>query len=300
MLPVPGEQTVVALQPCQPPDLHTRAASFKPPPFACDTHAHIVGNTADYPLVQDRSYSPALASALQYKSMLQVIGIQRAVIVQPSFYGFDNRCTRDAVCQSGGAWRGVAVLPPTADRALLAGMTSDGFRGARINLLFAGGSSLEALENTARRVADFDWHVQILMDIRQLPGVESRIAALPCHVVFDHLGHFPPAEGLESPGFRSLRRLLDTGRVWVKLSGGYRVSNFPPPFEDLLPFAQCLCEQRPDRLVWGSDWPHTAIEAKMPNDGALLDTLASWIRDEQTRNRILVDNPATLYRFDPS
>jgi predicted TIM-barrel fold metal-dependent hydrolase len=298
MLPVPGGQTVAALVPCQPPDPHPRPAAFRPPPFACDTHAHIVGNIADYPLVQDRSYSPAPASAEQYKSMLEIIGIQRAVIVQPSFYGFDNRCTRDAVCQSAGAWRGVAVLPPTTDRAFLAGMTGDGFRGARINLLFAGGASLEALEDTARRVADFDWHVQVLMDIRQLPEVESRIAALPCQVVFDHLGHFPPADGLDSPGFLSLRRLLDTGRVWVKLSGGYRVSRLPPPFEDLRAFAQCLGAQRPDRLVWGSDWPHTAIEGKMPDDGALLDTLASWIPDEKTRNGILVENPATLYRFD--
>ncbi len=293
----PNMASTVAAPACQPPDDVPRPAGFSPPPLACDSHAHIIGDPTRYPMVPERSYTPPPASVGSYRAMLKTIGMQRAVIVQPSFYGTDNRCTRDAVRESQGAFRGIAVVGPQVAPELLAELTAEGFRGARFNLLFGGGLSLDGLEEVALRVARFGWHVQLLMDVRELPEIEARIAGLPCPVVFDHLGHFPAADGADAPGFAALQRLLDNGRTWVKLSGGYRMSALPPPYPDLRVYAQRLCGQRPDRLVWGSDWPHTALQGVMPNDGELLDTLAHWIPDEAIRNRILVENPAALYGF---
>jgi 2-pyrone-4,6-dicarboxylate lactonase len=250
-------------------------------------------------MVPERSYTPPSASIDEYQAMLFALGIERGVIVQPSFYGTDNRCTQDAVRASQGSFRGIAVVGADVDPGLLADMTGDGFCGARFNLLFNGGPSLEVLENVAAKVARFGWHVQLLMDIRQLPAIETRIAGLPCTVVFDHLGHFPvPVAGETGEnGFAALERLMQHGHTWVKLSGGYRLSTQPVPYSDLSSYAQRLCNLRPDRLIWGSDWPHTAVDGKMPNDGQLLDTLAHWVPDQTIRNRILVNNPAALYDF---
>ncbi|MES2185741.1 MAG: amidohydrolase family protein [Pseudomonadota bacterium] len=282
---------------CRGPDPAPRPAGFTPPPLSCDSHAHIIGEATRYPMVPQRSYTPPPASVESYRHMLKILGMQRGVIVQPSFYGTDNRCAREAVRQSEGRLRGIAVVGPQVEPGLLADLDADGFRGARFNLLFGGGLSFDALETVARRVAPIGWHLQVLMDIRELPAMEARIASLPCDVVFDHLGHFPATEGVDSPGFTALRRLLDNNRTWVKLSGGYRLSNLPPPYGDLRLHARCLVAQRPDRLVWGSDWPHTALQGDMPNDGSLLDTLADWVPDATQRKRILVDNPAALYGF---
>ena len=189
------------------------------------------------------------------------------------------------------------MVPSDVDAAALRSLHADGFRGARFNLLFGGGVALDALERVATRVAQEGWHIQLLMDIRQLPGIADRLLALPCAVVFDHLGHFPAQEGMESAVSAALQRLLDGGRCWVKLSGGYRLSSLPPPYGDLRAVAGWLAARWPERMLWGSDWPHTAFEGDMPNDGDLLDTLADWVPDEATRQRILVDNPARLYGF---
>lgn len=282
---------------CRSPDPAPRPAGFTPPKLACDCHAHIIGPPASYPMVTPRSYTPPPASLVSYQAMLQTLGIQRGVIVQPSFYGFDNRCTREALRAAPDAFRGVAVIPPDVSAKELAELHADGFRGARVNLLFLGGSSLESLDALASRIAHLGWHLQFLMDIATLPALQGRIEALPCDVVFDHLGHFQPSGPGSTEGFAALERLMDNGRTWVKLSGGYRLSTQQTPYPDLRSFAQRLVQRRPDRLVWGSDWPHTAFEGDMPNDGALLDTLAHWVPDETTRNQILVDNPARLYGF---
>lgn len=282
---------------CRPPDPAPRAARFVPPPLACDCHAHIIGAPSEYPMVMPRSYTPPPASLAAYRTMLKTIGVQRAVIVQPSFYGTDNRCTRDAVRSSGGAFRGVAVVDPNTHPDLLADMNAEGFRGARINLLFRGGLPLDAMEVLATEINRFGWHLQLLIDIATLPALEKRLARLPCAIVFDHLGHFTLGSEASEAGFQAMERLLDNGRTWVKLSGGYRLSSLPAPYVDLRSFARRLCSRRPDRLVWGSDWPHTSFEGEMPNDGALLDMLADWVPDVETRNRILVNNAAELYGF---
>jgi predicted TIM-barrel fold metal-dependent hydrolase len=265
-----------------------------------DCHAHIFGSQDRYPYTPNRSYTPPEASIDAYRRMLAALGFARAVIVQPSVYGTDNRCTRDAVVASGGRWRGVAVVEPGVSDALLAELHAAGFRGVRINLLFKGGLQLDALERIARAIQPLGWHVQLLLDGRDLPELAERLQRLPVDFVVDHMGHMPASLGVAHAGFQTLLQLLRGGRCWVKLSGAYRVSSKPQPYEDAVPFARALVETAPDKLVFGTDWPHPSISVPMPQDANLLDLLPIWAPDEATRRRILVENPARLYDFPPA
>lgn len=267
------------------------------PPGSADCHAHIFGPQDRYPYTLNRSYTPPEASIAAYRRMLGALGFERAVIVQPSVYGTDNRCTRDAIVASGGKWHGVAVVEPGASDSLLADLHADGFRGVRINLLFKGGLQLDALERIARAIQPMGWHVQLLLDGRDLPELADRLQRLPVDIVVDHMGHMPASLGVAHAGFQTLLQLLRGGRCWVKLSGAYRISSKPQPYEDAVPFARALVETLPDKLVFGTDWPHPSISVPMPQDASLLDLLPTWAPDEATRRRILVDNPARLYDF---
>jgi predicted TIM-barrel fold metal-dependent hydrolase len=220
------------------------------------------------------------------------------VIVQPSVYGTDNRCTYDAVATSGGRWRGVAVVDASTNMQELRRLHDAGFRGVRINLLFKGGGLvMEILEQVARLIAPFGWHVQLLIDGRDLPQLAPRLRRLPVRFVVDHMGHMPVKLGLAHPAFKTLLALVGEGNCWVKLSGAYRISTKPSPYEDAVPIAQALVEAAPERMVWGSDWPHPSFEGAMPVDATLLDLLARWVPESRTRQRILTTNPAELYDF---
>jgi len=232
--------------------------------------------------------------------MLAALGFERAVIVQPSVYGTDNRCTRDAVVASGGKWRGVAVVEPGVSDSLLAELHAAGFRGVRINLLFKGGLQLDALERIAHAIKPLGWHVQLLLDGRDLPELAERLGRLPVDIVVDHMGHMPASLGIGHEGFQTLLQLLRGGRCWVKLSGAYRSSAKPQPYDDAVPFARALVETASDKLVFGTDWPHPSISVPMPQDASLLDLLPAWAPDEATRRQILVENPARLYDFPPA
>lgn len=267
------------------------------PPSSCDCHAHIFGPADKYPYTPHRSYTPPEASIEAYRRMLAALGFERAVIVQPSVYGTDNRCTRDAVVASGGKWRGVAVVEPGVSDSLLAELHAAGFRGVRINLLFKGGLQLDALEQIARAIQPLGWHVQLLLDGGNLPDIANRLQRLPVEFVVDHMGHMPASLGIGHAGFQTLLQLLRGGRCWVKLSGAYRISAKPQPYDDAVPFARALVETAPDKLVFGTDWPHPSISVPMPQDASLLDLLPAWAPDEATRRRILVENPAKLYDF---
>jgi len=267
------------------------------PPGSCDCHAHIFGPQHRYPYTPNRSYTPPEASIEAYRRMLAALGFERGVIVQPSVYGTDNRCTRDAVVASGGKWRGVAVVEPGVGDSPLAELHSAGFRGVRINLLFKGGLQLNALEQIARAIARLGWHVQLLLDGRDLPELADRLGCLPVDFVVDHIGHMPAPLGVEHAGFQTLLQLLRGGHCWVKLSGAYRIAAKPHPYDDAVPLARALVETAPDKLVFGTDWPHPSISVPMPQDASLLDLLATWVPDEPTRRRILVENPARLYDF---
>lgn len=286
-----------AIPVCEAPNFDPGTPKLSTPPNACDCHAHIFGPRSQYPLVQRRSYTPPEASVAAYQRMLSALGLERAVIVQPSVYGTDNRCTYDAVAASRGRWRGVAVLDVSTKTHELQRLHDAGFRGVRINLLFRGGVTMETLEQVSSLIAPLGWNVQLLLDGRDLVDLAPRLRALPVRFVIDHMGHMPVELGLAHPAFATLLALVRDGNCWVKLSGPYRISTKPYPYEDVAPIAKALVEAAPEHMVWGSDWPHPSFKGAMPIDATLLDLLASWVPDPLTRERILSTNPAELYDF---
>lgn len=275
----------------------TRRPRVKFPAGACDCHAHVFGPQQQYPFTPNRGYVPPPATIEDYVRMLRAIGCERAVIVHPSVYGADNRCTVDALRSSQFAFRGVAVIDDKTTDAELEDMHQAGVRGVRLNLKSKGSVfGLDAAPRLAERIKARGWHLQFFMDIRTMPDIDRQLAKLPVDIVIDHFGHIDAADGVAAPGFKTLMRLARHERCWFKLIGPYRLSKQPPMFPDVTPFARALVAAAPDRCVWGTDWPHPNTEF-MPNDGDLADMLLDWIPDEALRKRVLVDNPARLYDF---
>lgn len=285
--------------PCPPPDFAPRAPRTPLPAGATDCHAHVFGPAARYPYAEPRSYTPPDCTLEAYRHMLATIGCDRAVLVQPSVYGTDNRAHLEALAAAGRSFRMVAVVDPDVPDAELEAMNAAGVRGVRFNVVNVGGMRTEAIQRMAARLAPLGWHIQVFAEPETLVALEATLAALPVPVVVDHMGALRAAEGLEQPGFQALLRLLRGGNAWVKLSGAYRVSaQQTAPFSDVVPYAQALIEAAPDHCVWGSDWPHPMVNDRpMPNDGDLADLVTDWAPDESQRLRILVDNPARLYGF---
>ena len=284
--------------PCLAPDPNPRPPGFSMPAGACDTHAHVIADPGDHPYVPERSYTPPPAPLEAYQALHRSLGIERAVIVQPSVHGTDNQVTLDAIAGYGANARGVAVVDESVTDTELTRLHEGGIRGLRLNVLFGGGVGLQALEPLAGRIAALGWHLQLLLDARDLVEIAPRIQKLPVPVVVDHMGHMNVSHGIEHPGFQSLLGLVRDGISWIKLSGNYRISAAGPPYTDVRPFAQALIEACPEHMLWGSDWPHPALTAAMPNDGDLLDALDDYAPDPSLKRAILSDNPATLYGFD--
>jgi predicted TIM-barrel fold metal-dependent hydrolase len=265
---------------------------MRPPPLSCDCHIHVFGLFARYPLDPARKYTPPEALLDDYLKVADALGTGRVVLVQPSVYGVDNSCQRDALRALGGRARGVAVIDDSRSDAHLKALDSDGFRGARLNVMRAG--ELESLERVAARVADLGWHVQLHLPGSMIAELAPRLLKLPTEFVIDHFGRVDAAHGLAQPAFQALLGLVDSGRCWVKLSAPYRMD--AAPYRAMAPFARELVRRNPKRMVWGTDWPHPDV-AVAPEDQGLLDALPDWMPDEAARRRILVDNPRKLYRF---
>jgi predicted TIM-barrel fold metal-dependent hydrolase len=283
---------------CQKPDLNPHGPTrFQMPAGAVDCHAHVIGAPPDYPWVENRNYTPSFGAPADYLEMLNHTGAAHGVLVQVSVHGTDNRVMLETLRSTQGRLRGIAVFDVDVGDATLAEMNAAGVVGLRLNMMFAGGVGLENLRALAARIAPMGWHLQLWLDIRKLPEIEPLLRGLPVPVVIDHMGHFPPSVGLMSPGFQSLLRLMQTADLWVKLSGAYRLSEQGPPYADTIALAQALVKARPDRYVWGSDWPHVALAGHMPNVGDLLDLLADWIPDADQREAVLVHNARALYGF---
>lgn len=288
---------------CDGPDITPRKPALKTPPGAIDCHAHIFGPVAKYPFSPKRLFTPPDVKLAQYRALLALLGIEKAVLVTPSVYGMDNERQLDTLNEMNGAWRGVAVVPTDVTDKELERLHRAGFRGVRVNLFAKSGLMLEDLEATAARIAGLKWHIQLHADARNLAELVPRLCKLPVDVVFDHMGHVPAAAGVNDPGFQALLALMQEGRFWVKLSAPYRLSELPYPWHDVTPFARALIAAAPDRLVWGSDWPHPAVPGHMPanfvmpNDGDLLDILALWTADVSVQKKILTENPRKLYDF---
>jgi predicted TIM-barrel fold metal-dependent hydrolase len=266
----------------------------KLPPGACDCHAHVYGPPDRNPLRPGARYVPPAQGLAEYQQMLGRIGVDRAVVVQPTVYA-DNRATADALAAAEGRWRGVAKFTDGRMDADIAVMDRQGFRGVRVHGT-SDAREFAGLEEIANRIAPFGWHIQLHAEARHLAELESRLLRLPVPVVLDHFARVDPAEGADSPAMRIVLRLLASGSCWLKLSGYYIVSRQAFPYADLDPIAAALIGSRPDRLVWGSNWPHPSQEGT-PAEAALLDLLRHWAPHAATRDDILVRNPATLYRF---
>ncbi len=277
----------------------TGPAKVKAPANATDCHMHIY----DPRFAESNprpGRNPTNATVSDYRLLQKRTGTTRVVVVQPRNYATDNRVTVDALKQLGASARGVAVVHPTITDAELKNLNEAGIRGIRFSL---GGANAvvtwDMVEPLSKRVNELGWHVQFNVDGEDIAAHADLLRRLPSQMVFDHLGHPPLPAGIDHPSHAVLRGLLDRGRTWIKLSGAYSNSKIgPPDYPEATKTAQAFVKAAPERLVWGSDWPHPSEQnGTLPDDALLFDLLAAWAPDEATRKRILVDNPENLYGF---
>jgi predicted TIM-barrel fold metal-dependent hydrolase len=284
------------------------AVDFDIPGGACDCHVHIF-DPEHFPYANERVYTPPTASVADLRDLQSELHFDRVVIVQPSVYGTDNSCTLDAIRQLGARARGVAVIDQSTSAAALDDMAKAGVRGVRLNFETAGESDPVAIKRgiaaVAEQVRSRNWHVQFNTSLAVIAALRDDFAALPFPVVFDHFARAKAALGPTQPGFDALLALVKSGQAYVKISAAYRTSDKAPDFPDTLPLAQALIAANPERIVWGSNWPHpgrgtsrTAVAPSYPSDdGLLINQLPKWAPDAATRRKILVENPARLYGF---
>ncbi len=287
---------------CAAPDPKPRKPRITLPPLACDSHAHICGPQARYAYYSERIYTPADALLPDYQHMLTTLGVERAVLVQPSVYGSDNTVMLEAIRTAGPQFRGVAVVADDVSERELERMHAAGVRGVRVNIVDvkdrkAGTLPLAQLRQLAQRVKPFGWHMEFLMHVDEFSDLDRALADFPVDTVYGHLGYMRADKGIATPGFQALLRLMQSGRAWVKLSGPHRISTQPLPHADTNAYAHALLAAAPQQVIWGTDWPHVMVKTPMPNDGDLCDLLGDWIPDAATRKQVLVDNPARLYGF---
>ena len=269
------------------------------PPDACDSHIHVYDPR--FPASRPSARLTRNGTVADYRRLQGRLGTARSVVVQPAAYGFDNSVTLDAIAHLGFAvTRGVAVVHPSVTDAELREMDRLGVRGVRFTQHdpTTAVTTPEMIEPVAARIADLGWHVQLHLRGDQLVEMAAMVDRLPCTIVIDHMGRLPQPEGLAHPAFDVVKRVLDSGRGWVKISGAYLDSREgPPAYDDIRPIARALILHAPERCVWGSDWPHPTERETKPDDALLFDLLAEWSPNEETRRAILVDNPARLYGF---
>ncbi|WP_439574747.1 amidohydrolase family protein [Phreatobacter sp.] len=285
---------------CASPDRNPRRPRFAMPPGACDTHVHVFGPAAIHPFSPARSYTPEDCTPEDLDDLHVVLGIDRAVIVHGGAHGTDNSATLAALDRRPDRLRGVAVIPSGLPQATIEDMHRRGMRGCRMSTVVSGGASFDHLARLADETRDFGWHLVLHFHrARELLDVEPALKACGSSFVLDHLARITAAEGVDSAPFAAVLRLLDSDRCWVKLASLYRLSSEAYPHEDMLPLIHRVVEHRPDRILWGSNWPHPICPVAMPNDGDLVDLVPLWIPDEANRRLALVDNPAMLYGFAP-
>jgi len=289
------------LKPCPGPDRHPKRPAFAMPPGACDTHVHVFGPQAEFPFSKQRSYTPEDCTHEDLMRLHAALGIDRAVIVHGGAHGTDNRATLAALDRNPGKLRGVAVIPSGLPRPELEDMNRRGMRGCRMSTVVSGGASFAHLRGLAEETFDLGWHLVLHFNAAtELVDVAPQLLQIRSSFVLDHLARISAAEGVESEPFQTLLRLLDTDRCWIKLASLYRLSSEPYPHRDMLPMIRKVVELRPDRVLWGSNWPHPICPVPMPNDGDLVDLIPLWLPDSRTQQLALVENPALLYGFEPT
>jgi predicted TIM-barrel fold metal-dependent hydrolase len=293
-----GATTRTQAQVTVPWSTGTELPKTKAPPNATDCHHHIY--SSHFQVDPNSKLRPGDASVADYHLLQNRIGTSRNVVVQPSTYGIFNDGLVETLGEFGPSARGVAVVNASVTDAELKRLDAARVRGIRFNLATPGGAtSMDMLEPLARRIAPMGWHVQFNMSADATLAAKDLLNRLPCQIVFDHLAHMPEPVGIGHPAFAVVVDLLQKGKAWVKLSGAYADTKIgPPTYADSTAVAQAYVKAAPERLVWGSDWPHPSEpDNAKPDDAILFDLLAQWAPVEAVRNRILVDNPAKLYGF---
>jgi len=272
---------------------------FTPPPGAVDAHCHVFGPAAAFPYAPERKYTPCDASKDQLFALRDLLGFERNVIVQATCHGSDNRALLDALAHSNGCARGVASVAPDVSDAELHRLHEAGIRGVRFNFLrrLADFTPREVLMRIAERIAPLGWHVVVYFEAQDLPELWDFFTRLPTTVVVDHMGRPDVSQPVDGPQFERFVRLMrEHPNVWSKVSCPERMSvSGPPAYDDVVPFAQRLVENFPDRVLWGTDWPHPNLKAHMPDDGTLVDMIPRIARTAQLQQLLLVDNPTRLY-----
>jgi len=285
-----------------PNSVGTEPPKLKAPANACDCHHHIY-DAARFPPTWSGGLFQPNGRVEEYHLLQRRIGTTRSVVVTPAPYIGDNRVTLDAIARLGANARGVALLRPDVTDDELKALTAGGIRGLRFSQVPpAATTTFDMIEPLSKRVAAFGWHVQIYMTAEQIAAAEDLWNRFPVPLVFDHLGHLPQPAGIDHPAFSVISRLIDRGRAWVKISGAYIDTKIgPPTYADATKVAEAYVKAAPQRVVWGSDWPHPNLGAhEKPNDALLFDLLSEWAPKSADRERILVENPEVLYGFPKS
>jgi len=289
---------------CQAPDPEIRSPKIVFPAGAVDCHAHVCGPDTVFPYADERIYTPPDATLAQYNSLLAMLGIDRAVLVQPSIYGSDNRAMLAALKSSPQKFRGVAVLDPDLQKisdTQLEELHATGVRGLRCNIVDvadkSAGLPINELTALAQRIAPLGWHLELLMHVNEYPDLYKTFNRFPVDLVFGHFGYSHAKHGVSDEGFVGLLNLMKDQKAWIKMTGPYRICDGDLPYADMRPFNDAVIAANPNQLIWGSDWPHVMLKKHMPHDADLCELLGSWVSDESLRKSILVDNPCMLYDF---
>lgn len=283
---------------CSPPDRNTRQAAFSAPPGSVDTHTHVFDSR--YPLSPNRGYTPPDSTLDDMLTMHTRLGVQRVVLTQPSVYGTDNSAILDAMATIPQRARAVVALDMAVSEDELVELDQRGVRGVRLNLDNKGGMpiGMDDVPTLADRIRELGWHLEFLFAARDLGELAPLLRSLPVPISVGHFGYMPASEGVDFGPFTMLRRLVEEGNTWVKLSGPNRLGvGDLPPWDEVVPMAESLIEANPARMLWATDWPHPNRFGDQPNDADLIEQLDRWAPDAALQQRILVDNPASLYRF---
>jgi len=291
-----SEKTIKVLP---PPDPNPVKPKYTPPPRACDGHCHIFGPASRFPYAPDRRYTPQDAGRETLAALHRHLGLERAILVQASCHGTDNNAMLDALEWSKGRWRGVAMVKKDVTDLELTTLHEAGVRGVRFNFVahLGGAPDLKNVQAVIARVTPLGWHIQLHLDAEDIETYRDFLKSLRVPFIIDHMGRVEAKHGLDQKPFRHLLELMKNELAWVKVSGPERISSAGEPFHDAIPFARALIAAAPDRVLWGTDFPHPNVKW-MPNDGELVDLFAATVQDDATRKKILVDNPAGLYWTD--
>jgi predicted TIM-barrel fold metal-dependent hydrolase len=292
-------QTPLGPEPtCPPPDSHPTTPSFILPPHACDAHFHVFGPGAKFPYAPERSFTPYDAPKEALFSLHRFLGFERGVFVQSSCHGHDHAALIDLLEAGEGRYRGVALLAPSTPGDEVERLDAAGVCGVRFHFMSHLGAPppMDDVRAVIDLVEPFGWHIAMHIGGHGVIEQFGFIRDLEAPVVIDHMARIDIGEGLNGEAFTALLKLLDLGHVWVKLSGADRISKAGPPFRDAIPFARTIAAHAPERVVWGSDWPHPNVK-HMPNDGALVDLITEITPDVKARRLMLVDNPTKLFGF---